>query len=436
MPRSLTIIITALILGQTALAQPPPTGDERVAMIAGIRASYPAMPDALVEVMADSRREISDQSPCALVDWMLAPGSGAPATALDMMQKLAVCVLGIDDLAPETIDARLGVESFRFDVEGDIITMLARSAEDEVYVCCSLQLEMSRVGDSGLWAARRRLGGIEAAVLSLTSELGQFDDFKTWRGPDAPPRPAETELGKWAGQILERELVSNSLGETRRLSIYLPPGYSRDRVWPALFLADGGAVEFGGLVEKMIAAGEIRPIVIISAESGERGVVGEPPTHYGRDLRAAEYLPGLSGSGDRFDRHMDFFARELVDFAVAEFNVSTRREDRAVAGKSNGGVLALWAGVLHPEMFATAIPMSAGYMSPKPEDLDREGERAAFHLSAGRYETPFIRTAERTEAMLRAAGFEVTASYFAAGHFHDLWVLALREALLRTFPAH
>src|SRR5690606_6641323 len=246
-------------------------------------------------------------------------------------------------------------ESFLFDVEGDVVTMLARSAEEEVYVCCSLQAEMTPVGESGLWAARRRLGRIEAAVLSLSSDFGGRVGFRKWRGPEAPPAPDEVELGKWAGQIIERELASASLGETRRLSIYLPPDYSKDRVWPALFLADGGAPAFAGLVEKMVAAGEIRPMVIISAHSGEGAVVGEAPTPYGSDLRSAEYLRGFPGSGDRFDRHMDFFAGELVDFAVAEFNVSVRREDRAVGGTSNGGVLALWAGVLHPETFATAI---------------------------------------------------------------------------------
>lgn len=131
---------------------------------------------------------------------------------------------------------------------------------------------------------------------------------------------------------------------------------------------------------------------------------------------------------------MTFFAEELVDYAIAEFNVTPRREDRAVAGKSNGGVLALWAGLLHPEVFATATPMSPGYVTLKPDDL-RDGVRAKFHFAAGRYEAPFIRAAQRTEAMLKAHGYDADGQYYSAGHYHDQWAVALREALLRTFPA-
>jgi enterochelin esterase-like enzyme len=436
MGRCVVFALVAMSLAQAAFAQPepPPTGDERAALIAGIRASYPAMPETLVQVMADSRRQVSEESPCALLDWMLAPGSGAPAPALDMMRGLSVCALGIEDVDAATAAARLGDQSFRFDVAGDVVTLLAKSGEDEVFACCSLQINMTRIGDTDFWAARRRLADIDAAMLSLTTDLGSFDAFQTWRGPKAPPMPAETPLGKWAGQIVDREIPSAALGETRRLRIYLPPGYAKDRAWPALFLADGGAVEFGGLVEKMIEAGEIVPIVIISAESGEQGVVGEPPKQYGRDLRAAEYLRGISGAGDRFDRHMTFFADELVAYAIAEFNIAPNREQRAVAGKSNGGVFALWAGVMHPDVFATAIPMSAGHVTLKPEDLG-DGPRATFHLAAGLYEAPFIAPTKRVEAMLLAEGYDVSSQYYAAGHFHDLWVVALREALLRTFPA-
>lgn len=427
-------VIASMSFAQAAWAQqqPAPTGDERATLIAGIRESYPAMPEALVEMMADSRRQVSEDSPCALLDWMLAPGSGAPEPALEMMRGYGTCAPGVEDIDAETAAARLGNESFRFDVEGDVVTLLARSGEEPVFACCSLQVELTRISDTEFWAARRRLADIDSAMLSLTTD---FDSgFETWRGPKAPPQPAETALGQWAGQMMEREMPSASLGETRRLMIYLPPGYTKDRVWPALFLADGGAVEFGGLVEKMIEAGEIAPIVIISADSGEAGVVGDAPTQYGRDLRAAEYLRGLPDAGDRFEQHMTFFADELVDYAVTEFNVSPRRADRAVGGKSNGGVFALWAGVLYPDAFATAIPMSAGYVTLKPEEL-RGGLRATFHLAAGLYEAPYIAATKRAEAMLKANGYDVNGQYFAAGHYHDMWAVALREALLRTFPA-
>ncbi len=51
------------------------------------------------------------------------------------------------------------------------------------------------------------------------------------------------------------------------------------------------------------------PIVLISAESGARAVVGIAPTIYGADLRSAEYLRNRVGGDTRFDQHMDFLRR-------------------------------------------------------------------------------------------------------------------------------
>jgi enterochelin esterase-like enzyme len=382
--------------------------------------------------------EITSDSRCEVLEWILDPTHGWPTDVggpVDMAkQHVNACRIAHEDITPEVAARRLGQEAFQFDVEGDVMTVVARSGGDEVGLCCAPNGSLSRLDETAYWVARYRMAHLDRAMITIVPD-GAFaspDAWKYYRGKLAPPAPNETPIGQWKGQMLEREIPSEALGETRRLMIYLPPGYSKARVWPALFMADAGAVEFAGLVEAMIAAREIEPIVIISADSGERGVVGQAPTQFG-DLRAAEYLPETPQGAARFAPHLKFFSEELVTYAVDTFHVSSDRKDRAVAGKSNGGVFALWAGIQRSDVFASSVGMSPGWKPAERDKLKRVPD-TRFFLSAGLYEAPFIMSAQNWEGALKLAGYDVRGRYYAAGHMHDQWAIALREALVELFP--
>lgn len=415
----------------------PPTGEMRVAISADIRARHPTMPEGIVGMLANVHRQIGENARCELVEWMAAPGSDADqATRALSHRMIDYCALGIGDLSASIASTRLDGRAFRVDVAGDVVTLLAHSIEPNVDICCSLQFAMTRLGDSNYWAGRRRLGGIDRAMLSLfvvKPERTALKDILTFRGPNAPTDPAQVAEGRLAGQIVDRELKSAALGETRRLKIYLPPGWTKKRKWPAVFLADNSAGMYAPLVEAMILAGQIAPIVLVSAESGSPAVVGPAPTRYGADVRSAEYIRHHDGAGDRFDRHMEFFAVELTRYAEKEFNVSPRREDRAVAGYSSGGVFALWAGLLHPEVYAYAIPMSPGVAPITAADLTT-GIRASFRFAGGLYEPPFLETAKAAEAVLIKGGYDASGLWLSAGHDPEQWRIVMHAALMEIFP--
>ena len=397
----------------------------------------PGMPPEIETLFRATNNEINGDTRCEVIDWAANPANGMPQAAVAMAGRFVdICVLPHDDLTPEMAAQRLGALTLSLHVENGVFTVLAKTSAPQAFVCCAPQMNLVRLGRSDYWVGRRRLADAEHAMLSLSlmEGRGSEPDWKTWRGPAAPSVPDETEMGQWKGQVIDGELRSASLGETRKLAIYLPPGHARNRSWPALFMTDGGAIEFAGLVEKMVEAGEIPPMIIVSAEAGEDAIVGKRPTQYGDDLRSADYLRRWPQGGDRFDRHMEFFSKELVDYAIAEFGVSVDRKDRVVAGKSSGGVFAFWAGALKPDAFAHAISMSPGYLILEDGDLAPKGDRAAIHVSGGRYEPAFIAAARRAETLLRSTGYDVVARYYSAGHYHDQWAVALRAALTEIFP--
>lgn len=415
----------------------PPSGHERVLISAGIRDTYPSMPENIVGMLTNVRRLVGANARCELVDWMAAPGSGGNAKVVALSRRLVeFCALDTDDLTASIARERLGTKTFRFDISGDVLTLLAYSTESNVDVCCSMQFPMTRLDDSNFWAARRRIGGADSAMLSLfvvKDERTRVEEILTFHGSNAPADPPQVADGELAGKLFDREFTSAAMGETRRLKIYLPPGWSKDKSWPALFLADNSAGVYAPLVEAMIVEGRIRPLVLISAQSGERAVVGKAPTAYGGDLRSAEYIRDYAGAGDRFDQHMAFFAVELTKHAVDEYSVSTDREERAVAGFSNGGVFALWAGLLHPDVYALAIPMSPGMAPIVAEDL-APGVRASFRFAAGLYEPEFLETAKAAEAVLTQGGYDASGVYLSAGHEPEQWRVVMHKALLEMFP--
>ena len=73
-----------------------------------------------------------------------------------------------------------------------------------------------------------------------------------------------------------------------------------------------------------------------------------------------------------------FFEQELPDFAEAVFPLSSRREDRFVAGLSMGGYGALRMALLHPDRYAAAVSFSGAF------DLETIGERLASSFGPGR----------------------------------------------------
>ena len=84
-------------------------------------------------------------------------------------------------------------------------------------------------------------------------------------------------------------LQSKALAETRRINVYLPPGYvdAADRRFPVLYMPDGGLAEdflhVAGLVQVSVGTGSMRPFVLVGVVKRERRRDLRGPTQYGED---------------------------------------------------------------------------------------------------------------------------------------------------------
>lgn len=172
--------------------------------------------------------------------------------------------------------------------------------------------------------------------------------------PAAPP-PASTEAPRET--VLPHEtftLESKALGETRRINVYTPPSYTKDRGarFPVLYMPDGGVEEdFPHVVlalDSAIKSFEVRPMIVVGIENTQRRRDMTGPTQVSSDEKIA---PHVGGSAE--------FRAFLRDELMPAIATRVRENgERAIIGESLAGLFIVETFLVAPEMFQTYIALS------------------------------------------------------------------------------
>lgn len=143
-------------------------------------------------------------------------------------------------------------------------------------------------------------------------------------------------------------LKSSTLGKDVKYNIYLPADYEKNnRLYPVLYLLHGytddetGWTQFGQtpeIADKVINSGEAPPMIIVMPDAG-----------------VSWYMNTFDGK-TKFE---DFFIKEFIPYIETTYRIRSKREFRAVAGLSMGGLGTLLYATKHPDMFTAAAPLSA-----------------------------------------------------------------------------
>lgn len=148
-------------------------------------------------------------------------------------------------------------------------------------------------------------------------------------------------------------MESRVLGETRRINVYTPPGYTGwGAEYPVLYMPDGGVQEdfphVAGTVDSAIRAGEMRRMIVVGIENTERRRDMTGPTEVEEDRRIAPRVGGSAG----FRR---FVADELMPEVRRRYRVTG---ETAVIGESLAGLFIVETFFLQPDLFDTYIALS------------------------------------------------------------------------------
>jgi enterochelin esterase-like enzyme len=142
----------------------------------------------------------------------------------------------------------------------------------------------------------------------------------------------------------------------------VPPGYDEapKQTYPVLYLHDGQNLFDGRTsfvkgrtwmvrehADKAIAAGEVEPLVIVGIyNTGDR--------------RLAEYTHEYNWQmgGGEADKYGDLLTRELMPWIADKYRVRRDRESTGLGGSSLGGLVSLYLGLRHPEVFGRLALLS------------------------------------------------------------------------------
>jgi enterochelin esterase family protein len=270
----------------------------------------------------------------------------------------------------------------------------------------------------------------------LNPRLNDWNDVQVSyaQGPAAKTSPY---LAKRAdvphGSLETMDIDSKVLGNRRTLRIYLPPGYaSGTRDCDLLLMYDGNqyttSIPTPRILDNMIAAKAIAPVVAVFLESPDRDV---------------EFPPN-----DDFQR---FVATELVPRIRARYRVTHDPRRSAAVGSSYGGIAAAYTAFSHPELFGNVVSQSgsfgwspaSGSQGPPPvragnPDTGWLIKRIAesprkpirFHLDVGIWEGPGMLSSNRIlRSVLAGKGYETSYVESDGTHHAYYWMLRLPQGL-------
>jgi enterochelin esterase-like enzyme len=260
----------------------------------------------------------------------------------------------------------------------------------------------------------------------------------------APPLNATGRTESWQA-FPSRHIAA------RDVDVWLPPSYGRDpqRRYPVLYMHDGQNLfdpalsytgidwDIDGTMTRLIERGEIREAIVVGA--------------WNSPLRFAEYMPRAPVTTERVssgilgrpagrasdivsDDYLRFLVEELKPFIDAQYRTLAGREDTSVMGSSMGGLISLYAGARHPQVFggigavSTHWPICDGCMIDwLKTKLPAPGAQRIYYdhgtATLDAYYPPFQ---AKMDAIMRERGYReghdwISRSFEGAEHNEAAW---------------
>ncbi len=170
---------------------------------------------------------------------------------------------------------------------------------------------------------------------------------------------------------------SKTVGSVRHASIYTPPGYTKDKKYPALYLLHG----IGGDEKEWLSEGRVQAILDNLYAEGkiEPMIVVLPNGRAMKDDRAGGNIFD-SAKVRAFATFEKDLLNDLIPFMEREYSVSGDREHRAIAGLSMGGGQSLNFGLGNLDSFAWVGAFSSAPNTKQPEELVPDPDKAREKL--------------------------------------------------------
>ena len=247
------------------------------------------------------------------------------------------------------------------------------------------------------------------------------------------------------GEVRSRWYASAVTGQTRRATVYTPPGYDADprRRYPVLYLQHGSGEDETGwirqghvnfILDNLLSAGKAEPMIVVMEKgyATRAGGVAAPAT---------PPAPGR-GDGGAFE---DVVVKDLIPMVDAAYRTRADRDYRAIAGLSMGAGQAMQIGLTHPDAFSAVaafsgvrnVDLKTAYngVFADPAAFDQKYRLLYLHAGTVGMDAGIHKSAAGLEAALREAGVKHVVFRDAEGFAHEwqTWRKAFFDVAPRLF---
>ncbi|MCK5737540.1 T9SS type A sorting domain-containing protein, partial [bacterium] len=228
------------------------------------------------------------------------------------------------------------------------------------------------------------------------------------------------------GTVKDTVFTSTSLGRSRPVTVYLPPGYESAPAdsFPLILFHDGQDYQILGsvmnILDYLIHENRIQPVI---------GVL----VRHGNIHRENEYAT------DETAEFESFIMDEVLPVIDQRYRTRKAPQYRAMTGPSYGGLITTQICYHHPEQFGLCAPVSPSYWAKDMvifhEVTTGPKKNLTFFLDWGKYETGIALDARLFRDTLLAKGYPLVWHERHDGHSWGNWRAHLDEILEYFFPA-
>ncbi|MCF7805597.1 MAG: hypothetical protein K9N46_14390 [Candidatus Marinimicrobia bacterium] len=253
--------------------------------------------------------------------------------------------------------------------------------------------------------------------------MGAYGLNSEMRMPKYEPSPWTQKNSEIpSGRIVTEQWESTILSGERTIHIYLPPEFPNDNPYSVLYCLDGSDyLNYGKidvLADNLIAAGKIRPLVIVMIDPVDR---------------ASEY-----GNNPDF---LKMLADEIIPSYSNQYSLSRERRKTGIISESFGGLAAFYAGLRRPDLFGM-IAGQSGHFSYDDQwiieyahSLNRKHPFQLAYIQVGQFERTikdydFVQAASSFRDALRDRGIRVRYMTAPEDHSWAYWRRGLPEILM------
>lgn len=228
--------------------------------------------------------------------------------------------------------------------------------------------------------------------------------------------------GKIITKNIENNTIFGSKNQRRKIQIYLPPDYSEDKKYKAIYFCDGSEYveqsHIPNVLDYMIDKGEIEPIVGIFVSWIER---------------EKEYIY------DTKQYYLEFLTEELIPMMEDDYSLVNTREGRIAMGPSNGGDFVTYVGAVASDRFKYIFNQSGsphfGAFGTIDFGMNYEKDNLPIRVFSvvGKYEKNYNRiNAQRFHDYLKNNPSVLGEKYilYPQGHTYTMWGDSFREGIL------